>query len=123
VALSGAISFPVGCPLAIAAGSCRCPPDPQGTNPKPKTKKEGLGCARALPTVQAALHRHDFAVAAANFPEIPLATPAPATTSLLPPPYLPSFEYPNGVFLPSIGSFGSSGEAEALNAPVGPDAL
>ena len=82
-----------------------------------------MGCARALPTVQAALHRRDLAVAAAVFPEIPLAAPAAATTSLLPPPYLPSFEFPNRVFLPPIGSFGSSGEDEAPNASVGLDAL
>jgi len=96
---------------------------PQGTNPKPKTKKKGLGCTRALPIVQAAMHRRYLAVATAVFPEIPLVAPAPATTSLLPPPYLSSFDYPNRVFLPQIGSFEPSGEDESPNATVGPNAM
>ena len=54
------------------------------------------------------------------FPKIPLA-PAPA--NLLPLTSLDSFEYPNEVILPSIGSFESSGEVEAPNALVEPDAL
>ena len=51
---------------------------PQGTNPKPKTKKDGLERARALPTVQAAFQRRGLAVAANVFPGVPLVAPASA---------------------------------------------
>ena len=97
--------------------------DPQGNNPKPKTKRDGLERARALPTVQAALERRVLAVAANVFPGVPLDAPAPAPAALPPQPFFPVFEDPNGVYRPSIGSFESSGEVEAPTVPVGPDAL
>ena len=94
-----------------------------GTIPKPKIKKTILERARALPIVQVALQQRALAVAATVFPELPLAELAPAPDSLPPPPYFPPFQDPNGIFGPSVGSFESSGEAEAPSAPVGPDAL
>ena len=97
--------------------------DPQGNNPKPKTKKDGLERARALPTVRAALERRNLAVAATVSPEIPLAALYPAPVAPPPPPYFPFPETITGVSRPSIGSFDSSGDAEAPIAPVGPDAL
>ena len=72
--------------------------DPQGNNPKPKTKKEGLLRVRALATVLAALERRALALAAADFPAVPLATPAPAASAMPPPPPSPVFEDDNGVF-------------------------
>ncbi len=82
-----------------------------------------MECARALPIVQAALHRRALAVAATVFPELPLVALAPAPNSLPPPPYFPLFQDPNGVFGPSVGSFESAGEVEAPSAHVGPDTL
>ena len=79
--------------------------------------------ARALPTIQVVLQRRVLAVAATVAPDIPLVAPAPAPNSLPPPPYFPLFQDPHGVFGPSVGSFESSGEAEAPSAHVGPDAL
>ena len=72
--------------------------DPQGNNPKPKTKKEGLLRVRALATVLAALERRALALAAADFPAVPLAAPAPAAPAMPPPPPSPVFEDDNGVF-------------------------
>ena len=97
--------------------------DPQGNNPKPKTKKEGLERARALLTVRAALERRALAVAATVSADIPLAALSPAPVAPPPPPYFPFPEPITGVFRASIGSFESSGEAEAPTAHVGPDAL
>ena len=97
--------------------------NPQGTNPKPKNKKEGFERARALSTVHDALERRSLAVAATGTPDIPLAAPAPTPPTLPVPPYFPIIELNSGVFRPSIGSFDSSGEAEAPTAPVGLDAL
>ncbi len=70
------------------------------------------------PYCPSCLFRRALVVATTNFPKIPLA---PAPSALLPPPYLRSFEYLNGVILPSIGSFESYSEAEAPNAHVGHD--
>ena len=61
--------------------------DPQGTNPKPKNKKEGLERVRALSTAHDALERRALAVVATAAPDIPLAAPAPVLDALPPPPY------------------------------------
>jgi hypothetical protein len=99
--------------------------DPQGTGPKPKTKKEGLLRVRALSTALAALERRALALAARVSPAIPIATPAPASPNMPPPPPFPfPFIEPFiGVFRSSVGSFGSSGEVEQPVAPVGLHAL
>ena len=85
--------------------------DPQGTNLKPTTKRDGLECARALPTIQGALYRRVLAVATSVFPCVPLDALAPARIALLPPPYFPIFQDSNRVYRPSIGFLESSGEA------------
>ena len=95
--------------------------DPQGINPKPKTKKDGLERARALTTVHAALERRALAVATTISSEIPLAAPAPALDALPPLPYSPFNEPVSVVYRPFIGSFDSSSEAEVPTPPVGPD--
>jgi hypothetical protein len=64
VAPNGAICFRW---LTFSDSNCLCPPNPQGPNPKPKTKKDGLERARALLTVQAALQRRALAVEAILF--------------------------------------------------------
>ena len=75
---------------------------------------------RALATVLAALERRALALAAADFPAVPLAAPAPAAPAMPPPLPFPVFEHDIGAVRSSIGSFGSSGEVQQ---PVAPDTL
>ena len=78
---------------------------------------------RALSTVMVALERRGLALATRLFPAIPIATPAPASPNMPPPPPFPLIEPFIGVFRSFAGSFGSSGEVEQPVAPVGLDVL
>jgi len=69
------------------------------------------------------LHYRALAVASSEILGMPFGAPAPAHAAQPPPPYLPHFENTNRVFLPFIGSYESSGEAEAPTTPVGPNAM
>ena len=80
-------------------------------------------CVRAFSTVLVALERRTLELAARVFPAIPIATPAPASPNMPPPPPFPLIEPFIGVFRSSVGSFGSSGEVEQAVAPVGLDAM
>ena len=94
-----------------------------GTNPKPKSKKEGLLRVRALAIVLAVLERRSIALAVRDLHAVPLATLAPAAPPMPQLSPFPLLEPVIEVFRASLGSFGPSGEVEQPVAPVGLDAL
>ena len=97
--------------------------DPQGTNPKPKTKKGRFGARPRALYSQSCPATPCFSVNNNKFPRRPSRCTYSRPSPLPPRPYFPLFEDPYGDSRPSIGSFESPGEAKAPTAHVGPDAV